>query len=300
MKTNLRVVSAAALMVLILALAPIHFVSGAFAGANIWQGGKPPTGKGGSQNPNNNQDKNKDKNKGGGSSNGNSNSSGSSNASSASSRNASLPAGAYPQVRNVVPVALDDHVTLTGGRRVTTKVLDNDQNLNNGPVNVRIRVAPAFGKASVNSDMSITYQELNASVSGDNLVYEVCDKQKDCALATLYYTIRQPILHVGADTRPPEITWEAPVKEGEIYMASGETVQLRVDAKDNTSVVSVHFIRWDAATETYIAIETEHSAPFNTTLDTSTLEPGWNQIFARAYDPSGNASDYHFIWIYLQ
>jgi hypothetical protein len=54
----------------------------------------------------------------------------------------------------------------------------------------------------------------------------------------------------------------------------------------------------------YLDIAFIEAAPYQFELDTKALNPGWNQIFARAIDEAGNASDRRplprsWIWVYL-
>jgi hypothetical protein len=46
-----------------------------------------------------------------------------------------------------------------------------------------------------------------------------------------------------------------------------------------------------------IEIGMVYSPPYRWDLDTSTLNMGWNQVNARAYDASGNPSALVYIWL---
>jgi hypothetical protein len=100
------------------------------------------------------------------------------------------------------------------------------------------------------------------------------------------------------DPIPPSVTWVLPVSEG-AYTASGEVVLLEAEAADDVGVEWVHFSRWDAVSNAYVEVATLYEAPYQAELDTSSLNPEWNEIFARAYDTGGNASLAESIFIYV-
>ena len=114
------------------------------------------------------------------------------------------------------------------------------------------------------------------------------------------------------DTVPPTATWELPVTNGGSVAVGNETVLLEVLAEDNVGVSYVRFYRWDAINLTFVDIGYDYSAAtcqfnpslmcFQWSLDTTVLNPEWNEIRARAYDASGNPSpspsQNSFIFIY--
>ena len=100
-----------------------------------------------------------------------------------------------------------------------------------------------------------------------------------------------------ADTEPPEVTWLYPVLDGEVYTCRDEVIQLEAIATDNVAVERVHFYRWDHPDQQNYDIDTDYSSPDQASLDCSILNIGWNQVNAKAYDTSGNASDWRHIWV---
>lgn len=101
-----------------------------------------------------------------------------------------------------------------------------------------------------------------------------------------------------ADTEKPIVNWIAPVSDGQVYNVRGEVVRLEVSASDNVGVTRVLFYRWDAVNGQWIDLDNVYSAPYQMSLDTSTLNYEWNQIFTNAFDAAGNVSDRKFIWLY--
>jgi hypothetical protein len=92
------------------------------------------------------------------------------------------------------------------------------------------------------------------------------------------------------DTEPPKVEWVSPVSEGEILFVGFETILLEALATDNDSVAGVQFYRWDAILESYLDIAYVETAPYQYLLETKTLNPGWNELRARAIDKAGNIS----------
>jgi len=114
------------------------------------------------------------------------------------------------------------------------------------------------------------------------------------------------------DTVPPVATWKLPVKNGENATVGNEIIRLEVLATDNVAVSYVRFYRWDEPNKIFVDIGSDYSlgtCQFNPALmcyqwdlDTTQLNPKWNEVRARAYDASGNPSPspslYSFIFLY--
>jgi len=100
----------------------------------------------------------------------------------------------------------------------------------------------------------------------------------------------------------PVAAWELPVGNTERYTVFNETVLLRVNVSDNVGIQRVIFSRYDANLGQTVTIGEDTSAPYEWTLDATTLNFDWNQINALAYDTSGNVSDFandqSFIWLF--
>lgn len=105
--------------------------------------------------------------------------------------------------------------------------------------------------------------------------------------------------HFQEDQQPPLVAWALPVEDGEIYEVSGEVLLLQAEAEDDVAVDKLHFSRWDAVAELYVAVGIAYEAPYQVTLETEELNEGWNQIFVRAYDTGGNGSPSKHIWLIL-
>ncbi len=106
-----------------------------------------------------------------------------------------------------------------------------------------------------------------------------------------------PTITPTPDVIPPVLNWIAPVGNEGAYPVSSGAVQLQVTATDNISVSSVRFSRWDAAANQEVMIKTDYAAPYQTTLNVSSLNSGWNQVNAVAFDSAGNQSERIHIWL---
>jgi uncharacterized repeat protein (TIGR01451 family) len=99
---------------------------------------------------------------------------------------------------------------------------------------------------------------------------------------------------------PPSVDWILPVTNFERYDVFGENVSLMVNAIDNVAIERVVFQRWDAGTLQLVDIGEDFSPPYQLNFDTSVLNLRWNQIFADAFDTSGNSSPTRskYIWLF--
>jgi C1A family cysteine protease len=100
------------------------------------------------------------------------------------------------------------------------------------------------------------------------------------------------------DTEKPVANWVAPVGNEQTYHVRNETIQLEVSATDNVAVSRVYFYRWDAVNGQWVEIGNDYTAPYQMSLDCSTLNYEWNHVFAKAYDTAGNESDRQYILLY--
>ncbi|MBC7264718.1 MAG: peptidoglycan DD-metalloendopeptidase family protein [Chloroflexi bacterium] len=99
------------------------------------------------------------------------------------------------------------------------------------------------------------------------------------------------------DTEKPVVNWVAPVGNEQVYPVRDEVILLEVSATDNVAVSRVRFYRWDAVNPRFCEIGEDYTAPYQASLDCRTLNYGWNQVFAEAYDTAGNVSDWKWIWL---
>jgi len=114
------------------------------------------------------------------------------------------------------------------------------------------------------------------------------------------------------DSVAPTVTWELPVTNGERLTVGNELIHLEVLATDNVAVSYVRFYRWDEPNSIFVDIGSDYSlgtCQFNPALmcyqwdlNSTQLNPKWNEVRARAYDASGNPSpspsQYSFIFLY--
>jgi uncharacterized repeat protein (TIGR01451 family) len=100
------------------------------------------------------------------------------------------------------------------------------------------------------------------------------------------------------DVGKPVVTWVEPVPNDLTYfyvdcLPICPTVHFEATATDDVGVQRVEFYRWDHAMDppSYVPIGIDTTAPYTWEFDTSVLPIGYNQIFAKAYDTSGQPSD---------
>ncbi|MFN8489879.1 MAG: Calx-beta domain-containing protein [Caldilineaceae bacterium] len=99
------------------------------------------------------------------------------------------------------------------------------------------------------------------------------------------------------DTTPPTVNWTSPVGNDQVYPVTSGIVGLEVSATDiNPGVEEVDFERWDAVNNVWVSLDFDATPPYQSSVDVSTLNAGWNQINATAYDLDGNFAVNH-IWI---
>jgi uncharacterized repeat protein (TIGR01451 family) len=102
------------------------------------------------------------------------------------------------------------------------------------------------------------------------------------------------------DTAPPTVEWISPVEEEQTFYVGAEILTLEAGASDDIAVQRVDFFWWDPVLAQFIDIGSVYAAPYRVDFDTSVLYPGYNQVYVRAYDTSGNASNRPRILLYFQ
>jgi hypothetical protein len=168
--------------------------------------------------------------------------------------------------------------------------LTNDSDPDGNPLVATLYSEPAHGTVVLNPDGSFAYTPFTGYIGADSFQYQASDGAMPSNNATVQITVN--------DTQVPTVNWVSPVGVEQRFDVGNQTVTLEVDAKDNIGIASVDFFRWDAIQGQFVDIAVVNSPPFQTTLNTGTLNLAWNQIFAKAYDAAGNASERQFIWIY--
>jgi len=169
-------------------------------------------------------------------------------------------------------------------------VLQNDTDPNGDLLTAILKDKPLYGDLVLNADGSLIYTPQGDFVGLDTFTYSAGDGLLNSSPATVEIKI--------LDQLAPSVNWISPVENDQVYVTRLEIVLLEGEAADNVNVDQVYFYRWDANLEQFVDIDTIFAAPFRVYLDTRTLNPVWNQIFARAYDSAGNVSVRQSIWIY--
>ena len=101
---------------------------------------------------------------------------------------------------------------------------------------------------------------------------------------------------IGVDLTPPEVTWVAPVGNGQTHIASSAAVPLQANATDASGIDRVQFWLYDAARDDWVLLGEDASAPYIGSVNASQLRGSYNYITADAFDAQGNWAD-EGIWI---
>jgi VCBS repeat-containing protein len=201
------------------------------------------------------------------------------------------------QGSNAPPVANGDSYSVQVNGTLTVSapgVLNNDTDPDGDPLTAirNEQDQTEHGTLVFNTDGSFTYMPDDDFLGEDKFTYWASDGQVISNQAEV-------VINVSAsDTQQPSVTWTSPVSDQDVQTVTNQIVVLEVQASDNQAVDRVQFYRWDAIHETYMDLATVTAAPYRLELDTSTLNLGWNQISARAYDNVGNPSEVGYIWLY--
>jgi hypothetical protein len=201
-----------------------------------------------------------------------------------------MPPVSITNINDALPIANDDHPPINGFSPVTIPVLQNDLALDDTPLQLGIISEPLNGSYTINPPPghTITYTPFTTFLGFDQFSYSVCDGDGDCATATVTLD----------DQSPPSLIWIKPVEVGGTFEIVNGEVQLEVSAADNFQVNCVEFLRWDAKDMVFYNLDKVCQPPYTTTIESSSINLAWNQIFAQASDLAGNYSDHKTIWIY--
>jgi uncharacterized repeat protein (TIGR01451 family) len=109
----------------------------------------------------------------------------------------------------------------------------------------------------------------------------------------------QAVEMTSVDPDHPTVTWVLPVGDDQVYYTGPGSMTLAVTATDNIAVDYVTFAWWDENLQENVTICQVNSEPYQCSFDTSTLQIGWNQLFAQSFDTAGNGSHNPRINVYL-
>lgn len=172
-------------------------------------------------------------------------------------------------------------------------VMGNDT-YDEGAIAVLIGPSPSHGEVSLNPNGSFSYTPVADYIGLDTFTYRLELDEIFSEAAVVQISV--------LDTEPPQVLWISPVFEGEVLVVEYERILLEAEAMDNGPLAGVLFYRWDpylGDEGDYVDIAFVESAPYQYELDTRSLNPGWNQVFARAIDAENNPSQRSSIWLFL-
>ena len=98
------------------------------------------------------------------------------------------------------------------------------------------------------------------------------------------------------DLTRPEVTWVAPVGNGQTYLASSGVIPLQADATDASGVAYVEFWLYDEISDDWAYLGEDAAAPYASSVSVSDLGSGLNYVVADAFDTQGNY-DEEEIWL---
>jgi uncharacterized protein (DUF1800 family) len=91
---------------------------------------------------------------------------------------------------NTAPKAQDDSATLTQGESVVIKVLENDKDVDDDPLEVTNLSTPENGRITLQSDGSVLYQHDGSDTGQDRFTYTAFDGAAESQTAEVLLTIR--------------------------------------------------------------------------------------------------------------
>ena len=194
---------------------------------------------------------------------------------------------------NETPFAADDSYATDQDLALIVSapgVLANDSDPDGDPIQPVVVQEPTNGVLTLNSDGSFAYTPAVGFAGEDSFTYSAQDNSSLSEPALVKIQVN--------DTQAPTVEWGSSLVAEQRYDVGYEIFPLEVIASDNSALAKVRFYRWDSVVEDFIDIAILESPPYLYEFDTSSLNYGWNQIFAKAYDSSGNESQRTFIWLY--
>ena len=190
--------------------------------------------------------------------------------------------------------AVDDRYSVGQDTSLTVDppgVLENDIDPDNKELQAINQSDPSNGALlSFNVDGDFTYEPDSDFIGVDTFTYIASNGTDESEPATVFIEVLDQI--------PPTIEWTSPAHSGDIYDLLGEEVYLEVEASDNFQVNCIEFFHWDAKKTEFVLLGIDCELGYGITVESSALNYGWNQIFARADDKAGNLSEFKHIWLY--
>jgi VCBS repeat-containing protein len=195
---------------------------------------------------------------------------------------------------NAAPFAMDDHYYTDPEELLNVPVdlgllaNDSDAETDKFSLIVSQETSVSRGKLELNNNGSFTFTPPEDYIGIVSFTYRASDGE-------LYSNIAAVTITVGDDVEPPTISWLSPSIDEDAWIDVGTQIYpLEVKVSDNVEVAVVNFRRWEPNAGTngdWVYLGSVDSSPFRLELDTSTINLGFNQITAEAYDSSSNFSE---------
>ncbi|MES9979543.1 MAG: DUF1800 family protein [Candidatus Thiodiazotropha sp. 6PLUC5] len=142
---------------------------------------------------------------------------------------------------NVAPEAENDSATLSQGESVIVKVLDNDTDDNDDPLEVTNLSTPEHGRITVQSDGSVLYQHDGTATTEDAFTYTAFDGAAESQAAVVSIAIKlnengsedDSGSDSNEDNSPPTSDNQRPVaRDDQIQITQGESQSLNLTQND--------------------------------------------------------------------
>ncbi|MES9863969.1 MAG: DUF1800 family protein [Candidatus Thiodiazotropha sp. LLP2] len=142
---------------------------------------------------------------------------------------------------NVAPEAENDSTTISQGESVIIKVLENDTDTNDDPLEVTNLTSPEYGRITLQSDGSVLYQHDGSATADDSFTYTAFDGAAESKVAVVSITIElnengsedTPGGDSDENNNPPTTDNRRPVaRDDQIQIAQGESQSLNLIQND--------------------------------------------------------------------
>jgi len=191
------------------------------------------------------------------------------------------------------PIAVADTYSASLGSVLTVDapgVLFNDSDIENDTLTARLLTSPAVGSLTFNSDGSFSYTTDPNSFSTVTFTYEAYDGK----LASTSTTVSIQII----SSQDIDVNWLEPATNSGFYTAEDEWIQLEAGVSNCDTTCSVRFFRWDPIVGDFVDIQIDNANPYQASIHSKNIYPGWNEFDIVAFDNEGHASQrkHIFVW----
>jgi hypothetical protein len=194
---------------------------------------------------------------------------------------------------NDPPLAQDDIYSVMAGETLSKPavegVLANDFDIDGDALTAQKLSDPDSGDAILQPDGSFTYTPEIGFTGVVTFTYQASD-----GIETDVANVEIEVF----DGSEPRVEFTAPVESGDTLDVYNQIVCLKAFAEDDIRIDRVRFYWWNPVALQYFDLSIDDEPPFEACIDTTSFPQGFNQVFAKSYDDSGNESARKWIWLY--